>query len=666
MYYVEITSSCHVMSCHVMIVRLLLQIIILVSGYGIVLGLPIRESYSSSDCCSLISSDAALRTDTLNLIACVNGSSSMVQPLQRTILTFVMFASSEIYQYASHAVLVNALYFERQGYSARLLGVETGDDFYPTDRRWNKIPSIMKALDPKGGWAAEQEAIVFVDTDLVVLDWSLDPSEALQRHPDADLLLSADALDVGNTGFLIIRNTAWAREFFQKWWDARYLMGTFCDQHVLNKLYSTLKKEGHGQKIAILAANAVNSRWPAMETLDSSDRVLHLMGEVNPYRTAVARYASQTVCKARDQALLTLNPDTLENVECFNSVTAYDLEKELPVQLGFTQDLLVSLARAAFAEERELLFSLCASGLAGEADFDRLHEVITNSCDDKRPYLSSTPLQCEDLLLKEYRLSSLALEPTSHQPQPKQGRDQEDLQLQSSFNVSSTFRLYLADHMTKVLYDVLYFTPKTRKRHAADRMLASLEVLSGYVDMRQDENKRYISHKRGLLHAQLSTYYMLQSEWHDALADGIKAIDELSQVMSLTTEDNADFSGFTLEYIDSSSKISEILIHLSAFQDALEWAHTALHNAETLFRTYRGEERVMAQELARLHLLVADAALLAGLTKESREQLTLARLSKLSFDIEDNLSAELKHKEQSIIKRLQSAEAHVPTPYVRQ
>ena len=607
------------------------------------------NGYSSSECCAIfMDGDDTFQKksnyDVLHVLKCVNNSLSMTQKLKPSVLTFAIFASSEIYQYAAHTALANALYLERRGYAGRLLSVDTGDDFYPKDRRWNKIQSVVKALTPANGWASLQDSLIFIDTDLVVLNWSLNPAEALSRFPLADLILSADALDVGNTGFLIIRNTVWSRMFFQEWWDSRHMPGTFCDQHVFNKLYAALKANGQSHKVAILANNAVNSRWPALETFSSNDRVLHLMGETTPYRTAVARFASQGICQARNKAMQ-------NNVR--GEITADVLEPHILPQLGFSQNRLVSLARMSLEEVRDRLFTKCAATTAVEEDFDRLHEAITNTCDDKRPYLSSTPQQCETLFLREFQLTLQAL---NHSTVPVKVDAHGSFDMPAEMlatNKSGSYRLYLADHMTKVLYDIVYFTPKARKQQAAQRMLDSLTELSAYVNMNQVENRRYFAHKRGLLHAQLCTFYMLEGDWQVALHDGVQAVDELSAVMTMTDQANPDFSGFLLEYIEISSKIAEIFIHLTAFSDAVEWAEIALQNAETLFQTYSGEERVMAQQLAKLHLLLAEAFLRSGQLDSSRHQLALSRMSKLALDTEDNLSASLRSKEQSLIRELE-------------
>ena len=138
------------------------------------------------------------------------------------------------------------------------------------------------------------DAEVFRNTkDSATKNLFLLPTAMYSNH---DLIMSADALDVGNTGFLIIRNTDWTRRFFATWWLQRGSKFTFCDQHVLNKLYH--EKIEWRQRIKILPSHELNSIWPAMENLRSDHRILHLMGELNVYRDAVFENISRTTCAA--------------------------------------------------------------------------------------------------------------------------------------------------------------------------------------------------------------------------------------------------------------------------------------------------------------------------------------------------------------------------------
>ena len=152
---------------------------------------------------------------------------------------------------------------------------------------------------------------------------------------------------------------------------------------------------------------------------------------------------------------------------------------------------------------------------------------------------------------------------------------------------------------------------------------------------------------------QLSTFYLQANDWESALADGIKAIDELGAVMAITMDSDPDFSGFVIEYIECASKMAEILLQLHGYSDAAEWAETALTNAKTLYENYSGEKRVMAQELARLHLLVAETMVRLGDYDKAKRYITLSRITKLSYDSDEHsLSKPLQDKENRLVREI--------------
>ena len=194
---------------------------------------------------------------------------------------------------------------------------------------------------------------------------------------------------------------------------------------MLNQLLTDLRKHGsesEKEKVAILPARALNSKWPALETLAATDRVLHLMGETDSFRTAVGQFASQAVCVARQRRGA---GDRDKKSVGSASVEASDVLQELPSQLGFSREVLLRLARTAlhrnrryfaqqcldfgadFSGERGIRLGLVAEEL--EKKFHKLHEAVTNSCDDKRPSLSSSPRQCEFLLWQEYLVARRVL-----------------------------------------------------------------------------------------------------------------------------------------------------------------------------------------------------------------------------------------------------------------
>ena len=244
---------------------------------------------SVPECCSYID-------EPVDLIHCVTTTSNAIVNTERkpSDVSFVVFASENIYNYASLTLLINSYYAETRGYSLQFLR-EGDSDFFPEDRRWNKIASVIEALNPESGWAKDVDILVAIDADLIVMDLSFDVRSVVNTHPKADIFMSSDPSDVGNTGFIIVRNTKWAYTFFQTWWEMRYSFS--CDQHALNDLYSRLLQTKKSRnKIAILAAGAINSEFPVYSTFDDTSKVLHMVGEHNEIRQKVFEEAARGLC----------------------------------------------------------------------------------------------------------------------------------------------------------------------------------------------------------------------------------------------------------------------------------------------------------------------------------------------------------------------------------
>ena len=52
-------------------------------------------------------------------------------------------------------------------------------------------------------------------------------------------------------------------------------------------------------------------------------------------------------------------------------------------------------------------------------------------------------------------------------------------------NRSSTYKMFLMDHLAKTLYNVVFFSPRERKRAAAARVLSALQSMKKEVDMQR-------------------------------------------------------------------------------------------------------------------------------------------------------------------------------------
>jgi hypothetical protein len=246
-----------------------------------------RHVLASSDpCCQNLD-------EPIKLISCIENS-DVLQPMQSNI-SFVSFTSDDILSYSAFTFLLNSIYGRHKKYSMKLLR-EADGDYHPQDKRWNKIGAVLAALNPINGWARNTDYIVAIDADLVVVDYSLDIAQLGAQHPSAHLILSTDHSDIGNTGFMIIKNTKWARDFFGIWWDMRYSFD--CDQHALNDLYGRLQQSNKSRKrVAVLPAGEINTEFPIYANFDSNrSRVLHMVGEKNNVREEVFRAAATHHC----------------------------------------------------------------------------------------------------------------------------------------------------------------------------------------------------------------------------------------------------------------------------------------------------------------------------------------------------------------------------------
>lgn len=226
-------------------------------------------------------------------------------------ITLLTFSSSNILPYALPCSQINAHYANRRGYHYHLLEGDSSLQESESDLRWVKVTLLLDLLssysapitaasNKEGGspiWAGgdgNQRVLVYLDADLMVLDSSLDIEHLLFSHPKADLLLAQDSLDWANTGFIIVRDTPWSRQALAEWWSLRYAPGVFCDQHALNLFSLRLEERSELDHIALLPPHTINSLWPALEHFsEQEDKVLHLMGELDEVRKAVATLSLQ-------------------------------------------------------------------------------------------------------------------------------------------------------------------------------------------------------------------------------------------------------------------------------------------------------------------------------------------------------------------------------------
>jgi hypothetical protein len=195
----------------------------------------------------------------------------------------VTYVTKSIYEYAAYALAINSAYAEHNSYLYQIL-TQKDAAYEPTDARWNKVKILENAIDD---WAKDVSYVVWVDADLAILDLGMKIELIGEKYPHADLIMSED-LDraLANSGYILIRNTPWIKDFLIKWWS--YDRTRMNDQAALTMLYHTLSPEEKA-KIIILPQDAVNSHFPPHLHQRDHNQVSHsLLSHSSPSPSSTA------------------------------------------------------------------------------------------------------------------------------------------------------------------------------------------------------------------------------------------------------------------------------------------------------------------------------------------------------------------------------------------
>ena len=526
------------------------------------------------------------------LLHCVNNAVLSVQQAatENQNIMFATFISENIYSYAGSSLLFNARYLESKNYPMRILSAETGDDYYPQDRRWNKIKAVSNALLK---WAKTVSYLVFIDADLLILDPEFDAESVIAAHPTANLIVAADVLDTANTGFMIVRNCPWSIDFFDRWWASRDLAGTFCDQHVLNKL---LKNTTDRNYVGITHPKAINSQWPVIDNFNEQDPILHLMGETNEIRVAVSRYVAESVCNATSG---------------ITALTAISGASGPAYRVPLTREILHNIRIQSVQAAWNASVAQCRSVDAHEEDFNMLQRLISHEC-DRVKRISLAEHTNADNMCRQMLHDALEIHLSQVDLATNQTVTQKPFE-----NDASKERFVL--HLTRLL--MLRFTilemavarsahgknEKRKTEHdilsAAQQVLSQIEVLQDALNMQTGYNIAFTRHKRGMVFALLSEFYQRTEQWDAALEHEKMCITELAGALEHTTSEQLEFAGFVLAYVRSAARLAETFRRKERLQEAEEWANIALNNANLLYASGNNEERKRITELTRIHTL---------------------------------------------------------------
>lgn len=507
-----------------------------------------------------------------------------------TSVVFATFVSPEIYSYALRNALFNQFYFSSRSTStsstgtgvipSRYLSPLTGDDYFPDDRRWNKIRAIPMALR---GWANAYEYLVFIDADLIINNWNFDVHSIILEYGGngTDLILASDEIDMANTGFMVVRNSAWSVSFFDRWWSLKGSPLTSCDQHVLNLLLQQLAIDEDSQKVRIIAASLINSKWPVLDHFHASDPVLHLMGETSDTRTAVAKYLVGGVCR---------------------SILRGD---ELAVTSHVTPIKLKQLKLTAMMTGFEQAKALCrAMTHRVEQECELMHQSINQLC-------SPVNLQGDGIIDRDQCLTLVREAQSVHYTILDRHQTQLTPNPSALFPgaLSAQRKLFHVQQLNMLLFDELKLAVGGDEKTAvAKQCILLLDETAAMVDMRSATNRAYIHHKRCIVFGSLAEYEHSQSHWERAVSMDMIALSEIASALESCLSDgvitHADFPGYVLTYSQCASRLSAAYFQLGGpyLRDAHDWVHAALHNVDKLSRESSREERLVRKELLRLRL----------------------------------------------------------------
>lgn len=546
----------------------------------------IYDAYNSSRCCHFVG-------DAGRITGCLTDES----PEDIAAHAFATVISPQIYSYAANAALHNQVMLRHGGHICRILSHMSNDDYYPSDRRWNKVLAAERALRT---WAVKSSYLVLFDADLFILNPQFSIASTVASYPDAMLIFGLDEIDIANTGMMIIRNDPWSSAFLQRWWDNHNSDGAECDQHVLNKLIEGLSDEDAG-KVAIVPAKLVNSVWPAIRNFEESDPILHLMGETNAVRERIARHIVEDTCQQLMVSSVTVDasqfatvPLPLRRANVTKSILQ-DLRKDV-IMSKLTEAMSRSVAYAddftAWADVREHLGQLCAEDKR-ESDM-----ASVRMCLD----LTDSVIQLHQRVLKKNNAPALVL------------IHRQELSLLLVGRTS----LCAAKRSRKSTAGNAGQDQDQQLAECAQAALDSLDLLSSLLLPDDAQNVAFLHHQRGRVFATLAQYYNRRRQWNQAIEFDMICITEIGSLLQnivaqpSNEQTSGPFAGYVTLYVQSAMRLVDSYLQVDQLNEALEWAEIAINNAKMLFESSSNELRARGNLLHSAYLLGARVALAVG------------------------------------------------------
>lgn len=206
------------------------------------------------------------------------------------------YSTSNIQHYSLLSYAINHAFAVTHNYSILATSPNTGHEFEHRDQRWNKVGIIHQFLKSQRPLSSYY---VWLDSDLIITQFNFSLQNITMHYSWAHIIICADSSrenGIANTGSMIVKNSPWSKSFFDRWWNA-FDRSDGMDQHVFDILW--VKNEMDMQShVAILPAEAFNSRFPAYLHHQDSHPALHLAGESSLVREVIFKAAFESICSS--------------------------------------------------------------------------------------------------------------------------------------------------------------------------------------------------------------------------------------------------------------------------------------------------------------------------------------------------------------------------------
>ena len=231
-----------------------------------------------------------------SLMACVDH----VGANQTSRVLLVSYMNDKIAEYGAWNAAVNSYYAARMHYTYKMYFNYFQDiPNNVSDVRWYKVLLVLSLMKAH---SHEYDYIVWLDSDLIILDLDFDLLSVVNTSGNASVIASYDTKPengIMNSGLMIFKVSTWTINFLTLWWN-NYDKDLLSDQGAFTDMYHQDVSSGASSSyIALLPPHALNSVFPAYKNQLIDHRVLHLAGLDDELRKHVFQSAYGNICKER-------------------------------------------------------------------------------------------------------------------------------------------------------------------------------------------------------------------------------------------------------------------------------------------------------------------------------------------------------------------------------